>query len=143
MMMGGGHGHLNSDAAAAILFAVLLGNLAISASCTRQQLPGVAGGGTAAEAAAGRRQDDGDGSKIYLIFCQKSKCVNNDREYTCYCCLHWKSACYRTMEACRSICPVCDPKCHPPLPLATHRLRSTTVAPVAGVYVGMSNFVGR
>ena len=33
MMMGGGHGHLNSDAAAAILFAVLLGNLAISASC--------------------------------------------------------------------------------------------------------------
>jgi len=36
MMMGGGHGgRLNSDAAAAILLAVLLGNLAISASCKR------------------------------------------------------------------------------------------------------------
>jgi hypothetical protein len=129
--MGGGHGRLNSDAAAAILLAVLLGNLAISASCnhTMHFMASVCESlaclvanspvinscvcswkarrgsccrvlpeeGTAA-AAAGRRQDDGDGSKIYLIFCQRSKCVDDDREFTCYCCLHWKSACWKTMK---------------------------------------------
>ncbi|CAL4956931.1 unnamed protein product [Urochloa decumbens] len=152
MMMGGGHGLLkNSAAAAAILLAVILVNLAISARCTaagtRPQLLGVAGGGSsrvAAAAAAGH--EDRHGSKIYLIFCQKSKCVGDaGHDYTCYCCLHWKnSVCWKTMEDCRSTCPVCDPKCHPPLPLAAQR-RPTLgggVAPAADDYGRVSSLVG-
>ncbi|CAL4976460.1 unnamed protein product [Urochloa decumbens] len=154
MMMGGGHGRLkNSAAAAAILLAVILVNLSISArytaAGTRQQLLGVAGGGsvraTAAAAAAGH--EDGHGSKIYLIFCQKSKCAGDaGHDYTCYCCLHSdNSVCWKTMEDCRSTCPVCDPKCHPPL--AAQR-RPTLgggggVAPAGDGYGRVSSLVGR
>ncbi|XP_022682383.1 uncharacterized protein LOC111257322 [Setaria italica] len=149
--MGGGHGRSkNPGSAAAILLVVLLVNLAISTRCTRQQLLSVAGGGSSGgTAAAAAGHVDGYGSKIYLIFCQKSKCVGvAGHDYTCYCCLNYrKPVCWMTMEDCRSTCPVCDPKCHPPLPLAARaasRAHPPMVSPVADDDYGrVSSLVGR
>ncbi|PAN30285.1 hypothetical protein PAHAL_5G343300 [Panicum hallii] len=143
MMMGGGHGRLNSDAAAAILLAVLLGNLAISASCTtRQLLPGVAGGrhgcgrGWTAPRRRRREQDLPD------ILPEVEMRRRRPRVHLLLL-LALEVGVLEDDEACRSICPVCDPKCHPPLPQAVRRLGSSMVAPVAGVYVRMCKFVGR
>ncbi|CAO2202936.1 unnamed protein product [Urochloa humidicola] len=118
-------------------------------SGTRQQLLGVAGGGSsrepAAAAATAGHEDGGYGSKIYLEFCQKAKCdgAAGRHDYTCYCCVE---TCWMTMEDCRRSCPVCDPKCHPPLPLAARRrptLSGGGVAPGAGDYKRASSLVGR
>lgn len=53
-------------------------------------------------------------SKLVLTFCKKGSCVDVN---PCYCCLAKKGDfnCYRTMKECATVCPICDPHCHPPL----------------------------
>ncbi|KAL6621198.1 hypothetical protein ACP70R_033630 [Stipagrostis hirtigluma subsp. patula] len=124
--MGDSRLNVNAPVVVILLVLLLVGGLAICAQGVREL--GVAGEGSSREIEAGDDEGHG-GSKIYLVFCQKSVCVDDE---TCYCCLG-KNLCWETMEDCRARCAVCDPKCHPapPRPKKRSRLLHSPAPPVA------------
>ncbi|TVU19249.1 hypothetical protein EJB05_35388, partial [Eragrostis curvula] len=99
---------------AMVLFAVVIGCLALPAFSGRPQL--LEGGSSIVAANNSTSLDE---NKLRLIFCLPVQCNSFGRGLKgledCYCCgnMYHYGSCYLTVEQCRAHCPLCNPRCSP------------------------------